>query len=207
MTRLLVLPQIEEINENYELLQSAYNDSCKDREEIEKSNSQLQELNNSYKLNIGKLQEELIGLQELKSTNKRLSEEITSVKELLSKQQYDNIALNDNIKQKEHSIDQLNKTIENNKAVYAADLQRLNKDHEKDSQEIKDKLEIEKDKSLLELKKLHQNEIEKLQSKYNTDISKYNADYKKLLEELEKSSQIHKRNSSNARQVKQKNNI
>lgn len=194
--------KIEGLNENYELLQSAYNDSCKDKEDIEKNNIQFQELNNSYKLNVGKLQEELTSLQELKSINKGLNEEITSVKELLSKQQVDNIALNDNIKERNNSITQLNKTVENNKVVYAADLERLNKEHEKDIQSIKDKLELEKDKAVLQLKQLHQEEIEKLQSKYNTDISKYNVDYKKLLEELNKNSHTSKRPASSNRQSK-----
>jgi chromosome segregation ATPase len=194
--------KIEELNENCELLQSAYNDNCKYKEDMENSCIQLQELNNSYKLNIGKLQEELTGLQELKSINKRLNEEINSIKELLSKQQADNIALNDNIKQKEHSIDQLNKTIEDNRVFYKADLERLNKEHEKDIRSIKDKLGLEKEKAVLELKQLHQEEIEKLQSKYNADISKYNADYKKLLEELNKNSHTNKRPAASSKQTK-----
>jgi chromosome segregation ATPase len=199
--------KLEELKENYDMLQSAFNDACKDKETIENRNAELQELNSSYKLNISKLNQELVSLQELKSINSKITNELNATKELLTKQQADNISLTDTIKHKDYSIDHLNETIENNKKEHMNTLDRLSKDHESNIQSLKDKLYLERDKAILELKQLHQQELEKLQNKYNADISKYNSEYKKVLEELEKSRQSHKRNNSLPKQSKQKTDI
>lgn len=199
--------KLEELKEEYSVLQSAFNDSCKDKENIENRNAELQELNSSYKLNISKLNEELVSLQELKSINLKITNELNSTKEILTKQQSDNISLKDTINRKDYNIEQLNKTIEDNNKEHINILDRLSKDHESNIQSLKDKLYLQKDKAILELKQLHQQEIEKLQNKYNADISKYNLEYKKILEELEKTRQSQKRNNSLPKQSNKKTGI
>lgn len=199
--------KLEELKENYDMLQSTFNDTCKDKENIENRNAELQELNSSYKLNISKLNEKLVSLQEFKSINSKITNELNATKELLTKQQADNISLTDTINHKDYSIEHLNEIIEDNKKEHMNTLDRLSKNHESNIQSLKDKLDLERDKAILELKQLHQQELEKLQNKYNADISKYNLEYKKILEELEKSRQSHKRNSTQIRQNKQTKNL
>ena len=191
--------KIQDMQQEHEELQEIFNNVCSDKKELENENSQAIELNTSYKLNISKLQEELISLQDLKEVNKKLLNENNVAKQLLAVQQEDNIKLKDSIKDKDFNINNLNKTIEDNKNEYISFTDRLKKDHVREAQEITDKLNIEKDKAILELKKIHQEGLEKIQSKHNLEIEKYQIKYKSLLEELEKVRSVRniKKNTTN----------
>lgn len=186
--------KIDSVQQDHEELQDIFNSTCDEKIELEQSNSQLKKLNDSLELNISKLQEELIGLNELKEVNKKLSIDFEEHKKLLAAQQADNVKLQDSIKDKDITINQLNKNIEDNKNEYVKIVDRLKKDHAKEIINITDKLNMDKDKAILELKQIHQQEHEKLQEKYNNKINEYQTKYEKLFDdfkELEKAKATH----------------
>lgn len=95
-------------------------------------------------------------------------------KKLLSDAQTKNIELNNSLKDKDLTINNLNKNIEKLKADNISEIETL-----------KDKASIKLEKSLLESQKKHQQDLEKLNNKHNADIVEYQEKYKALLEKME----------------------
>lgn len=95
-------------------------------------------------------------------------------KKLLAAAQTKNIELNSSFKDKDFTINNLNKDIEKLKADNISEIETL-----------KDKASIKLEKSLLESQKKHQQDLEKLNNKHNADIVEYQSKYKALLEQIE----------------------
>lgn len=178
--------KVSEIEQENDILKEAYNNICEDKGKLNEYNKQLQELNNSYKLNISKLQEQIAGLQEVKQVNGRLVYELDNIKQLTTTIQTDNINLRNSIKDKEFSINQLNITIERTRNEHIDSIDKIKQDRNNCIESLKDKSELERDKALLQKDKMHQQEIEKIQSKHNEEVQEYQTIYKSLLQELEK---------------------
>jgi chromosome segregation ATPase len=219
--------ELNQLTDKSENITTAFNEAVEDKNILEKEVNQLTETLRSNKDLIQEYKNKNDMLLGQLTQYEKYPEKLEATKELLNKQQADNIELSNNLKQAEQTIEQLNKAVDEAKTshvsevdmlntshsseidklntIHSVELDKLTKDHEADLKSLKDKLEIEKDKSILELKQIRQQEIEKIQNKHNTDISKYNAEYKKLLEELDKSrqsSQITKKPSAYSKQTK-----
>jgi len=213
---LILQDQANELEIKYEASSEAYNN------EINKSfalTGRVNELTESNK-NIKSLIEEYKGkndmlLNQLKQYEK-YPEQLEDTKQLLADSQAKNISLLDNIKDKDFELKEVNKTIIDNQNENILLSDRLKLDHKKELQEsnriidiskrenLKDRevlikeLTFEKDKSLLELKQIHQVDFEKIQDNYNVKIEKYQSDYKALLEKLEQIDQDKKTTSKAA---------
>lgn len=202
-----------EITNKFDIIQKAYNNISNDYEE---SKIQIQQLNDNLK-------DKTLLVEEYKNKNDMLlgqltqyekyPEKLEATKELLSKQQADNITLTDDLKQRDYNIEQLNNKVKDLiilndselnklKTSHSEELTKLNEDHNNSLRVLKDKLELEKEKAILELKQIHQQELEKIQNKYNVDIAKYNTDYKNILEEMSKIKQSNRRTSASTKQPK-----
>jgi chromosome segregation ATPase len=140
----------------------------KQLEQLESNLADKTTLINEYKTK----NDDLLGIV---SEYKQYKSEVEEYKKLLSDAQAKNISLNDDIKNKELSINELTKIIE-----------KLKQDNIEDLESIKEKLNIEKDKEILNLRQVQQQEIEKLQDKHNKENEKHNAEYKALLDKIEK---------------------
>jgi chromosome segregation ATPase len=161
---------------------------------VNNENATLKEQSNQL---YSSLQDKLTIIEEYKNKNdiltglladyKHYKTENEELKGLLSEEKNKVIDKDTIIKDNDYNINELNKSIEELKNFYKNNVGKLKSDHEQELHITKDKLNIEKDRYLLELKQLHQEELEKIQSKHNLEIEKYQVKYKSLLEDLEKS--------------------
>ncbi len=119
-----------------------------------------------------------------------------TVKGLLAAQQADNIELKNSLKGNDYIIGTLNKDLEKMQKDHEKELNnvkqelkdmidKLQESHAQELQVSKDKLIFEKDRALLELQKAQQDQRDQDQQKHNEAIEIYQAKYKTLLEELE----------------------
>jgi len=165
---------------------------------VNSDNITLKEQNNQL---YASLQDKLTIIEEYKGKNdtltgllaeyKQYKTENEEIKRLLADEKNKAIEKDTIIKDNNHSINELNKNIEELKADNKNTAMKLKLDHEQQLQTTKDKLNIEKEKNILELKQLHQEELEKIQNKHNIEIEEYQAKYKNLLGELEKARAPH----------------
>lgn len=63
----------------------------------------------------------------------------------------------------------------------------MNNKHMAELKAVKEILELQKDKALLELRTQQQQQLQEVQNKHNTEVEKYQLKYNQLLDELEKS--------------------
>ena len=124
---------------------------------------------------------------------KQYKVEIKQYKKLLEDTQSKNIELKDDIKDKNFTVNNLGKDIENLKEGHEKAINELTKSQEQlkdkhieDIQQLKEKASITMDKALLELQKEQQEQLSQNQVKHNAEIQEYQSKYKSLLEELEK---------------------
>lgn len=147
--------------------------------ELTDSNNSIKTLNEEYKSKI----DTMAGIVE---EYKDYKNQIEEYKKLLADSQAKNINLDNSLKQKDISINNLNIKIDNLQQDKDRAVKELNDKHLEELQSMKDKLNLESDKAILNLKQLHQEELEKTQDRYNKQIEEYQAKYKGLLEEMEK---------------------
>jgi len=124
---------------------------------------------------------------------KQFKVEVEKYKKSLEVTQSKNIELKNSIKDKDFTISNLSKDIENLKEDHEKAINGLTKSqeqlkgkHVEDIQQLKEKASITMDKALLKLQKEQQEQLNQNQLKYNEEIQEYQSKYKSLLEELEK---------------------
>jgi len=124
---------------------------------------------------------------------KQYKVEVEQYKKSLADAQFKNIELKDIIKDKEFTVTNLGKDIENlkedNEKVVnglTKSQEQLKDKHIEDIEQLKEKASITMDKALLELQKAQQEQLSQNQLKHNDEIQEYQSKYKSLLEELEK---------------------
>jgi len=170
-------------------LKSIYDDNSN----LKEQHTQLQE----------SLQDKLTIIKEYQSKNdtltglfeeyKQYKVEIEQYKKLLADSQSKIFELKDNLKDKDFTVNGLNKDIVNLKEIQEKAIAELTKSqdqlkdkHISDIERLNDKANIKMDKSLLALQKSQQDQLSHEQLKYNKDIQEYQDKYKALLGELEK---------------------
>ncbi|WP_443660578.1 hypothetical protein [Clostridium algidicarnis] len=124
---------------------------------------------------------------------KQYKVEVEQYKKSLADTQSKNIELKDSIKDKNFTVNNLGKDIENLKEDHekvinglAKSQDQLKDKHIEDIEQLKEKAIIAMDKALLELQKAQQEQLNQNQLKHNAEIQEYQSKYKELLEELEK---------------------
>jgi len=113
---------------------------------------------------------------------KKYKVEVEQYKKSLADSQSKNSELKDSIKDKDFTVTNLGKDIENLKKDHRKVINELTKTQE----QLKEKASITMDKALLKLQKEQQEQLSQNQLKHNTEIQEYQSKYKLLLEELEK---------------------
>lgn len=137
-------------------------------------------------------------LSQLK-TFEKYPEQLEATKGLLADAQARIMDKDNSIKDKDFTISQLNKSVEDTKSEYIKAIENLKKEHQQQLLNEKDKSELAKDKALLAKDKEHQQELEKIQSRNNAEIEAYQSKYKALLEELEQIKKTGSRKQSEAK--------
>jgi len=124
---------------------------------------------------------------------KQYKVEVAQYKKSLEDIHSENIELKDSIKDKDFTVINLGKDIENLKQDHEKVVNGLTKSqkqlkdkHIEDIQQLKDKASITMDKALLKLQKEQQEQLNQNQLRHNAEIQEYQGKYKSLLEELEK---------------------
>lgn len=124
---------------------------------------------------------------------KQYKVEVEQYKKSLADTQSKNIELKDSIKDKDFTVINLGKDIENLKEDHQKVIneltksqEQLNDKHIEDIEQLKEKASITMNKALLKLQKEQQEQLSQNQLKYNEEIQEYQSKYKSLLEELEK---------------------
>jgi chromosome segregation ATPase len=103
-----------------------------------------------------------------------------------------NNELNESLKDKDFTVNILNKDIEKLKEDHEKSIneltngqEQLQNKHISDIEQLEDKASIKMDKALIELQKVQQEQLSQEQTKHNAEIETYQSKYKSLLEELE----------------------
>lgn len=177
----------EKINNNFTGLQESYNNISNNYEDINKQLVQLHESLNDKTLLVEEYKQKNDTMTGLLNEYKQYKTEVEEYKKLLADSQSKNIELSSNVKEKDSIIEKLNNdvlAINNDKEK---SLSEMNNKHIAELEAVKEKLELQKDKALLELKTQQQQQLEEVQNKHNSEIEQYQLKYKQLLEELEKS--------------------
>ncbi len=135
---------------------------------------------------------------------KQYKVEIEQYKKLLADSQSKVFELKDNVKDKDFTINGLNKDILNLKEIQEKAIVELTKSqdqlkdkHISDIERLNDKANIKMDKSLLALQKSQQDQLSHEQLKYNKEIQEYQDKYKALLGEMEKARTLPKTKNDN----------
>ncbi|MBU3114540.1 hypothetical protein [Clostridium lacusfryxellense] len=184
------LETIKVLNSDRETeLKSSYTDNTTLKEQYSQLQENLQDKLTIIKEYQGK-NDTLTGILE---EYKQFKVEVVDYKKLLENNKTTNISLNDDIKDKNFTINNLNKDIEKLKEEQVKSINeltrrqdQLNDKYVSDLEQLKDKASIKMDKALIELQKAQQEQLSQEQLKHNTDIQEYQNKYKSLLEELEK---------------------
>jgi chromosome segregation ATPase len=193
-----VKSKLEVMEQEHEVLQSTFNIVCEDKKELESNNKQLQKFNDSLEFNNSKLVEDTKGIHDLREVNKGLSNQLEEYKKKLSDSQARNIDKDNLIKDAKYAISALNSKLEDNKNESVRILDTKIKEHTRETLLSNDRLEFAKSKALLELKSIHQDEMQSIQGKHNAEIEQYQLKYKLLLEQLEQLRTIPKVKKDNA---------
>ena len=157
--------------------------------ELTEININVKELNEGYK----QKNDDLMGIV---SEYKQYKIEIEKLKVLLGDKQAQSIDLSNSIRDKDNTIENLEKSIqkatEDNKRTAKDNeneritiIDRLKKDNIKELESIKKENELNNKLAILELKEVHQGEMEKIQSKYNSNIELYQNKYNVIVDRIE----------------------
>lgn len=189
---------------DFEGLQESYNNISNDYDDIKKQVDQLEDSLKDKTLLVEEYKQKNDTVTGLLNEYKQYKTEVEEYKKLLADAQNRNIDLNNSIKDKDYTIERLNNDVEAMKQQWGKMSQELNTKHVEEIKAVKEMVEIQKDKTILELQKQHQQEQQKLQQekqelqdKHNLEIQEYQNKYKQLLEQLEKSKQPNHHNKSN----------
>ncbi|MCB2362200.1 hypothetical protein [Clostridium estertheticum] len=187
-----VKEKLQEQKEEYILLQNTFNNCCEDKIKLEADNRQLQKLNDSLEFNNSKLVYDTNSLLEEKKVNNKLSLELEELKKLLADSQTKNIDLDNTIKNNVTTINGLNKEIEKATADNNKSIIELQSKQDAAVEMLKEKAIYAKDKALLDLDKIHQEQILKLNNKreeeieqYQNKITEHQTKYNMLLDKVE----------------------
>ncbi|MBK5201416.1 MAG: hypothetical protein JJE21_07765 [Spirochaetaceae bacterium] len=182
-------------------LKSSYTDNTTLKEQYSQLQESLQDKLTIIKEYQGK-NDTLTGILE---EYKQFKVEVLEYKKLLEDKKVRNNSLSDDNKNKNFTINNLTKDIENLKEVHEKSINELTKaqdqlkdKHLSDLEQLKDKADIKMDKALIELQKSQQEQLTQEQLKHYTDIQEYQNKYKSLLEELENVRTIPKLKKDNA---------
>jgi chromosome segregation ATPase len=164
-----------------------------DNTSLKEQHNQLQESSQDKLTIIKEYQGKNDTLTGILEEYKQYKVEVEQYKKLLEDAQSKNIELKDSIKDKNFTVNNLNKDIVNLKEDHEKSIngltksqEQLNDKHIEDIQQLKEKANITLDKALLKLQKEQQEQLSQNQLKYNEEIQEYQSKYKSLLEELEK---------------------
>jgi len=174
---------------NEEKLISVNNDNLA----LKQQHNQLQESSQDKLTIIKEYQGKNDTLTGILEEYKQYKVDMEKYKKSLVDAQSKNIELKDSIKDKDFTVINLGKDIENLKEDYEKVINGLTKSqkqlkdkHIEDIQQLKEKASITMDKALLKLQKEQQEQLNQNQLKHNAEIQEYQSKYKSLLEELEK---------------------
>lgn len=184
----------EKVNNDFIGLQQSYNGISTDYEDIKKQLQQLQESLNDKSLLVEEYKQKNDTMTGLLNEYKQYKTEAEEYKKLLADSQGKNVELTNSIKEKDFIIEKLNDEVAAAKQDKETSISELNTKHSEAIGSVKEKVELQKDKTVLELKTQHQHENQELQHKHNEEIQEYQNKYKELLQELE---QIKKNAHSN----------
>jgi len=176
-----------------------------DNTSLKEQHNQLQESSQDKLTIIKEYQGKNDTLTGILEEYKQYKVEVEQYKKLLADAQSKNIELKDSIKDKNFTVNNLNKDIVNLKEDHEKSINGLTKSQEQlkdkhieDIQQLKEKASITMDKALLKLQKEQQEQLSQNQLKYNEEIQEYQSKYKSLLEELEKKKQTPRAKKDNA---------
>jgi len=165
----------------------------KDNTSLKQQHNQLQESSQDKLTIIKEYQGKNDTLTGILEEYKQYKVEVEQYKKSLSEIQSKNIELQDSLKDKDFTVNNLSKDIVNLKEDHEKSIngltksqEQLNDKHIEDIQQLKEKASITMDKALLKLQKEQQEQLSQNQLKYNEEIQEYQSKYKSLLEELEK---------------------
>jgi len=164
-----------------------------DNTSLKEQNNQLQESSQDKLTIIKEYQGKNDTLTGILEEYKQYKAEVEQYKKSLADTQAKNIELKDSIKDKNFTVSNLSKDIENLKEDHEKVINGLTKSQEQlkgkhieDIEQLKEKASITMDKALLKLQKEQQEQLSQNQLKHNAEIQEYQSKYKSLLEELEK---------------------
>ncbi|MBU3076182.1 hypothetical protein [Clostridium estertheticum] len=164
-----------------------------DNTSLKEQHNQLQESSQDKLTIIKEYQGKNDTLAGILEEYKQYKVEVEQYKKSLADDQSKNTELKNSIKDKNFTINNLGKDIENLKEDHEKVVNGLNESQEKlknkhieDIEQLKEKANITMDKALLELQKAQQEQLNQNQLKHNVEIQEYQSKYKSLLEELEK---------------------
>jgi chromosome segregation ATPase len=156
------------------------------QKEGDKNKKDLIKVKDDYKTYLNQLEMSLKDksslLEEYKQKNQNLLHSVEKYKQYkneVEELKSNTNSLMDTIKSNNKTIKDSNEYITELKDKYTNDIAM-----------IKDKLTIEKDKSILDLDKNHQKHLEMIHNKYNEEIQSYQEKYKNLLEQIDKNPNI-----------------
>lgn len=169
--------QKEELQSVYTKINVLQNDNDKHQQELESikldSKKQLEQLVQSvsdkenliieYKGKIDTLSSVATEYKAYADENKQLQQQVNELNKTID-------TLNLNEKEMVKSFEKSKEVIQNLTEESNEIMKKLKKSHAEQMQQQKDKLEIQKDKEILELKQLHQEQIQKQQEEYNDKV-------------------------------------
>src|SRR5665647_2794582 len=165
----------------------------KDNTSLKEQHNQLQESSKDKLTIIKEYQGKNDTLTGILEEYKQYKVEVEQYKKSLSEIQSKNIELQDSLKDKDFTVNNLSKDIVNLKEDHEKSIngltksqEQLNDKHIEDIQQLKEKASITMDKALLKLQKEQQEQLNQNQVNHNAEIQEYQSKYKSLLEELEK---------------------
>lgn len=205
----MLLTKDNEITEAKQKFKQAYDNLDSLKIENENYKNELLGIRTEYNKQLEQLQSNLIDktslineyriknddLLSIVSEYKQYKPQVEEYKKLLSDAQTKNISINDIIKNKDLSINELTKSIE-----------KLNRDNQKEMMSQKKENELNKELAVAEVKEELNNRLNQDQQKHNAEIEEYQTKYKTLLGELGKPKVTRtsvKKNTSSAEKEKQ----
>lgn len=176
------------IEEENQKLKEAYNDLVDQKKDLLQRVNEQTESKNNIKALIEEYKEKNDMLTGLLKQYEKYPKEIETIRDLLANSESKGIEKDNIIRDKEYSISSLNALI-GEKDNY---INELNNKYKEELHTIKDRADLEKDKSILDLQKefsikteQQQEHIQQIQDSHNKEINEYQAKYKTLLRELE----------------------
>ncbi|KYH25960.1 hypothetical protein CLTEP_28060 [Clostridium tepidiprofundi DSM 19306] len=150
---------------------------------MSKQINQLTETNQSNKELISTLKNTINDLNATIHEYKNYKSENEELRKLLSDSKNKNIKLHNELDSKSEKIEELNSAIYNISKSHSEKINSLKDQHKTELENLKITLELEKQKSIIEMQQKYQDKIQKLQYDSNK-VNEYESRYKELLIEL-----------------------